>query len=956
MKSPIATSAIVTLLITMFIGSASAAHVEARLSSREAYVGTPITLQIMITNARDYQQPTIPEVDGCDIRAAGPPSQSSQISIINGRRSESRSVIMRYLITPRREGSFEIPSIAVQADGKTTRIAAQYFVVTKSVTGDLLFVDMVGSRNKVFVGQPLDLTLKIWIKPYRDRERRLTLSEEDMWNMLSEQTSWGGFAARIKELAENGTRPAGHEVLRDDGNGEQRSYYLYEIHTKVYPKRPGKIEADDVQIVVNYPTALGQSRSPFGSMFEDSPFGPGSPFQGMMDDDFFGSPFGNRLAVTSSRPVIGDVSLDSTQVVAIPEEGRPDDYRGAVGRYRIVTHATPTTVDAGDPITLDIGLSGTGPMEFVQAPPLSELPGLVADFKVADESLAGFVQGDAKVFATTIRPRREGITEIPPIAFSFFDPDTEKYETVMSDPISITVNKSETLALDAIIGTARGSRNSTDSGVASSGKALPGFTNNNSSNVLISRPLASNSRWWWLFAIAPAVAWLITWSVRNRESVVGRWPSLRSARSRYLVAIEGATRSDELAEALTRYVARRSGQACTTTTQAMGVLRVAGLASVANEVEAYLGSLQTSTFQSSSAVPRVEKGHDLKVNRAARVKNSAETSELRTAQNQAIRLLEKIETGFAAQTKSHVRISRKYFDKTNIQQVAKRALGLLLATAFVFSSTRSLAAELVALSAAQQATILDEAGASYTRATELAQTDSADAKELFQLAAGKYQVLADSGIRNGKLYANLGNAYLQSGELGHAIVNYERALRFEPGNRQVATNLQFANARVEGQASPSTTLAATSIESFMVNVRAANATLVQFVGSRYVIWTMATTSLLFWGLMIAHAMGAQFPVWRTAVVPALLLVVSIGSLVLTETSSPSPYSAVIVENNVSLHSGDGDQFDTVFSIDSAQGHRVEVLAHRGAWTQIRTMEGHTGWVPSQALESYVMNS
>ncbi|MEZ6081427.1 MAG: hypothetical protein R3C56_38885 [Pirellulaceae bacterium] len=76
----------------------------------------------------------------------------------------------------------------------------------------------------------------------------------------------GWFCRHMQELAENGQRPGGQEVLRDNGQGEQRSYYLYEIPATVYPKRPGKIDADDVQIVVNYPTKLGQSRSPFGKL------------------------------------------------------------------------------------------------------------------------------------------------------------------------------------------------------------------------------------------------------------------------------------------------------------------------------------------------------------------------------------------------------------------------------------------------------------------------------------------------------------------------------------------------------------------------------------------------------------------------------------------------------------------------------------------------------------------
>ena len=150
---------------------ASAASVDARLSSREAYVGIPITLQISVSDATDFKQPAIPEIDGCEVRSAGTPSQSSQITIINGRRTESRSVTMQYLITPRREGTFEIPAFTVEVDQKPFTIAPQRFVATKSDTGDLLFVEIEGGKDKVFVGESLDLNLKIWLKPFRDQQR-----------------------------------------------------------------------------------------------------------------------------------------------------------------------------------------------------------------------------------------------------------------------------------------------------------------------------------------------------------------------------------------------------------------------------------------------------------------------------------------------------------------------------------------------------------------------------------------------------------------------------------------------------------------------------------------------------------------------------------------------------------------------------------------------------------------
>ena len=125
------------------------------------------------------------------------------------------------------------------------------------------------------------------------------------------------------------------------------------------------------------------------------------------------APFGPQLTVESVRPIVADAKVEPIDVLEIPTAGRPADYRGAVVKYHIVTEASPIDVKAGDPIKLLVGIAGTGPMELVQAPPLAELPALTTDFKVPNEPLAGYVQGDRKVFSTTIRPRKEGITEIP---------------------------------------------------------------------------------------------------------------------------------------------------------------------------------------------------------------------------------------------------------------------------------------------------------------------------------------------------------------------------------------------------------------------------------------------------------------------------------------------------------------------------------------------------------------
>ena len=62
----------------------------------------------------------------------------------------------------------------------------------------------------------------------------------------------------------------------------------------------------------------------------------------------------------------------------------------------------------------------------------------------------------------------------------------------------------------------------------------------------------------------------------------------------------------------------------------------------------------------------------------------------------------------------------------------------------------------------------------------------------FKESARVFQSLADRGIQNGKLYYNLGNAYLKLEDLGRAILWYERALRRMPREPDLRFNDAYA--------------------------------------------------------------------------------------------------------------------------------------------------------------------
>ena len=72
----------------------------------------------------------------------------------------------------------------------------------------------------------------------------------------------------------------------------------------------------------------------------------------------------------------------------------------------------------------------------------------------------------------------------------------------------------------------------------------------------------------------------------------------------------------------------------------------------------------------------------------------------------------------------------------------------------------------------QQRDLLAEANDCYNAALAKVTKDPAEAKQAFVDATEKYQVLVDAGIRNSRLYFDLANAYLESGQTGRAIANY----------------------------------------------------------------------------------------------------------------------------------------------------------------------------------------
>lgn len=914
---------------------AIAAETAVGISASETYVGAAVTLQVRIANAVTHKPPEISDVDGLKIESAGEPARSSQITIINGRRSENTSFTYTYAVTPQREGEFTIPPIRISADGIASITKATRIVATKSETGNLMFVEVYSEKSEVFVGEPVELTLKVFLRPYRNREQRVALTESEMWQLFSEQTNWGVFQDKIDELEKIGQQPRGDRVLKKDDEGQRREYFLYTINATVYPDRVGPIEMDDLNIIFNYPVQIGRTRSPFSSMMDDDfPFSGGAFSGSMFGDDFFQG-FGGRKTITKVRPLTEQSVMEDIIAKPVPTEGRPDTYRGAVGRYAILTEADPVTVKAGDPIELRIYVRGTGPMDLVEAPPLDRIDDLTKDFKVNSTPLAGYSDGDRKLFATTIRPLREGINRIPPIPLTYFDPGTEDFETTESSPIPIRVLPADKLELSGLKKRAEPEEEKRQPQQASLDRLLgikPDYQwkdfNGSQAMAAVNKRFTSplRSPLFWFPPLAFTMIAIAKWLLGS--------PMIANRKSRTLRRIEAAKSSRQVEQALLAYLQqkfRSSSSASDGTT---------GNRSSDKQIDEVLGLMRSG-------------GADTLANQAERIFNrnmvSAEDADLADLQDRA---------RSAVESAHQTRLIAADPARNSLGTGASLASSALALVFIAFGSVPVAASEEDTSDAreriAQTKIQIDAAKASYVAAGQSAETlgDAPEPSEVsfsnrqFEKSAAQLQAVVRSGSSSPDLFQNLANAQFRAGKTVSAIANYYRGLKFGHDSNVLRVNLIAARQSIKATQSDSDTtedgVDASPMHLAKVWLAAQSSTSLSIISllSWVVLWGLLTVRLF-----------RQIPYLRIAI-PSLLLIASLtaGIVAWHRTFIPSPNQAVIAREELQLRQGDDSTFPIIAEKSGIIGELIDWSLRRGNWVKLRFSDGTQGWVEASAVE------
>lgn len=141
-----------------------------------------------------------------------------------------------------------------------------------------------------------------------------------------------------------------------------------------------------------------------------------------------------------SQNVVLDTKAPPLTVRELPAANKPLDFTGAVGDFALESAASAQSVSANEPVTLRVTVSGDGDLSRVQLRGLADSDDWKAYPIKSTPSSSPNAAKNQKVFEQVLLPRKGGELLIPPVKLSTFNPSTEKYETLSTSPIAISVD------------------------------------------------------------------------------------------------------------------------------------------------------------------------------------------------------------------------------------------------------------------------------------------------------------------------------------------------------------------------------------------------------------------------------------------------------------------------------------------------------------------------------------
>jgi len=372
---------------------AAQSPVTAKVDRNTITAGEQVTLTVTVGgDLINIPRPDLSQL--ADFRVVGT-STSTQVSIINGKLTSQG--IFVYRLQPLREGKLTIPPVSVELGGQIYQTEALAIEVLAGSGGggtppgqDFPSTEAPGNlEGQLFVEAEVDNRI-----PYLGQQIIYTFRLYQGVN----------FIGQPDYQPPSFTNFWGQNVLAQphyNTTADGQDYLVTEIQTALFPANIGEITIDSARLVIP------------GGFFEPD-------------------------VVLQTDPL-------SVDVQPLPE-GAPEDFKGAVGQFEIRTELSEAVGQVNEPMTLGIEIEGAGNIETLSEPPLPNLP----NWRLFDSQVNTTIDPqEDRVYGTRrferlVVPGQPGEYTIPPVEFTYFDPQADRYRTVSSDPIPITIRPGDT--------------------------------------------------------------------------------------------------------------------------------------------------------------------------------------------------------------------------------------------------------------------------------------------------------------------------------------------------------------------------------------------------------------------------------------------------------------------------------------------------------------------------------
>ena len=213
----------------------------------------------------------------------------------------------------------------------------------------------------------------------------------------------------------------------------------------------------------------------------------------------------------------------------------------------------------------------------------------------------------------------------------------------------------------------------------------------------------------------------------------------------------------------------------------------------------------------------------------------------------------------------------------------------------------------------------------------------------YEQSIATYNQILSSGYQSAPLYYNLGNAEFRNGNLGRAILNFERALRLSPSDKDIQANLAFAQSKTEDNINEIPSFFLAEWIQSITHLFSANGWAVVCIVLMLI--TCAVWALFF----IFGSYRAKKSTFFTGIVLTVILIATFIILCISSNELDNHNEAIIMPPAVSVKTSPDPDAADKFLLH--EGTKVEIEDTLNEWAKIRLADGNTGWTETSNIET-----